>query len=71
MEVFQWVLMCSAVALIVVLLVQTRKRVKSLYERIKEYEEEQEAAKATPGPKNPYADLALLMQSDSAKDRDK
>lgn len=71
MEILQWVLIGVAVPLIVLMVFQTRKRVRDLNERIKEYEEEQEAAKATPGTINPYADLALLMQSDKPKDRSK
>ena len=74
MEVLRWILICLSVPLILLMAIQTRKRAKALEERIEEYKEEQEAAKATPGPINPYDDLAALVRSNreqSAKDRAK
>lgn len=71
MEIIQWVLVILALPLLVLLIMQTRKRVRALNERIREYEEEQEAAKATPGPRDPYADLASLFQSDKSEGRGK
>jgi type II secretory pathway pseudopilin PulG len=64
MVVLQWVLIVLSVALIVMLVIQTRKRARALDERIEEYREEQEAAKSQPGPINPYQDLGNLIHPD-------
>lgn len=63
MEILQWVLIALSVPLIIVMVMQTRKRAKALDERIEEYKQEQEAAKSKPGPVNPYEDLAAIVQS--------
>lgn len=62
MEVLQWALIILSVPLLVMLVIQSRKRARALDERIREYKEEQEAAKSQPGPVNPYADLAEIVQ---------
>lgn len=64
MEVLQWVLIIVSIPLIVVMVIQTRKRARALDERIEEYKEEQESAKSKPGSVNPYDDLAALMHAD-------
>lgn len=62
MHILQWVLIAISAPIIVVMVIQTRKRAKALAERIEEYREEQEAAKS--GPANPYEDLASLFTPD-------
>lgn len=71
MDILQWSLIAISVPIIVIMIIQTRKRAKALNERIEEYIEEQEAGKS--GPVNPYEDLATLMNPDpdsTPKDRD-
>jgi hypothetical protein len=64
MVILQWVLIVLSVPLIVLMVIQTRKRARALDERIEEYKEEQEAAKSQPGPINPYDDLSKLIHID-------
>ena len=64
MQILQWALIVLSVPLIILLVIQTRKRARALDERIEDYREEQEAAKSQPGPINPYDDLANLIRPD-------
>ena len=61
MVVLQWILIGLSAPLIVLMVIQTRKRARALDDRIEEYKEEQEAAKSQPGPINPYEDLSNLI----------
>lgn len=70
MEILQWVLIVLSVPLIVLMIVQTRRRAKALNERIEEYWDEQEEAKSKPGPVNPYEDLASLVQASRKPGKD-
>lgn len=62
MQILEWVLIAVSAPVIVIMVMQTRKRAKALSERIEEYREEQDAAQ--PGPVNPYEDLASLFVPD-------
>lgn len=62
MEILRWILIALSIPMLVLMLLQTRKRARALAERIEEYHEEQETAKSKPGPINPYEDLASLVQ---------
>lgn len=59
MEVLHWVLIVISLPLLVIMVIQTRKRAKALNDRIEEHLEQQEAAKSAPS--NPYEDLASLF----------
>ena len=71
MEILQWVLIGLSVPFIVVVIIQTRKRARALDERIRQYKEEQEAARSQPGPINPYEDLAKLVRPDDEQSGEK
>lgn len=66
MHLLEWVLIAISVPILVIMIVQTRKRARALSERIEEYVEEQERAKS--GPVNPYEDLSSIY---SPEDRGK
>lgn len=70
MEILQWVLIALSAPLIVLMILQTRKRAQALNERIEEYWEEQEAAKSKPGPVNLYEDLATIVQANRKSGKD-
>ena len=62
MQLLHWVLIAISLPIIVIMVIQIRKRANALTERIEEYREEQESAKS--GPVNPYEDLASLFAPD-------
>jgi|GEM_PF-2428462 len=64
MEILQWILIGLSAPLIVLMVIQARKRARALEDRIEEYREEQEAAKSQPGPINPYEDLSKIIHID-------
>lgn len=70
MDILQWAMIALSVPVIVMMVIQTRKRAKALDERIEEYWEEQEAAKSKPGPVNPYEDLANIVRVDRKPGKD-
>ena len=60
-DTLQWVLIGLAVPVIIVLVITTVRRARSLSERIDEYHEEQDAQQQTPGPVDPYDALSRII----------
>ncbi len=69
METLQWILIAISVPILIIMVIQTRKRARALSERIDEYLEEQERAKSSPA--NPYEDLATLFQDTDTESEDR
>lgn len=60
-EVLRWGLVIVSIPLVVLLVRHSVRRARALSGRIDEYHEEQESQAKTPGPINPYKDMAELF----------
>lgn len=61
MEILKWVLIILSIPLIIAFVLHIIARARALSQRIDEYHAEQEAAKNSPEPINPYADMNSLF----------
>lgn len=70
-EILRWVLILLSIPLIVMFVMHTVRRIRSLSQRIDEYHESQAAGSQKPGPINPYEGLsAIFGKHDLPDDKD-
>lgn len=60
-DTIRWILIGLSVPVIVLLVIATIRRAKNLSERIDEYHREEEEAKQSGEPINPYAAMSEIM----------
>ena len=67
-DILRWVLVVISIPLLVLFIIHTIRRARSLTERIDEYHESQAAGPQQPGPVNPYQDLSELFGNNNRPD---
>ena len=60
-DILRWVLVIISIPLLVLFIIHTIRRVRSLSDRIDEYHESQAAGPQQPGPVNPYQDMSAIF----------
>ena len=70
-DTIRWVLIALAVPVIIWLVVTTIRRARALSERIEEYHEEEEEAKQSGQPVNPYEAMSQIMDTRPETERKK
>ena len=67
-DILRWILVLISIPLLVLFIIHTIRRARSLSERIDEYHESQAAGPQQPGPVNPYKDMSALFGIDNLPD---